>query len=102
MSQKLPTIPAQNKLKFRKNLSILWLLVTVRKNFELIKKHHRIRKISYSNTHLFLYPRTRVRLLYSMHTSFGVAIFSFPRATWEREPTSWSRGFSRWTGRDNF
>jgi len=36
-----------------------------------------------------------------MHTSFGVAIFSFPRGAWEREKTCWSRGFSRWAGRDD-
>jgi len=36
-----------------------------------------------------------------MHTSFGVAIFSFPCAAWECEPTSWSRGFSRWAGYDD-
>jgi len=26
---------------------------------------------------------------------------SFPRGAWEREKTCWSRGFSRWAGRDD-
>jgi len=39
MPKKLPTISAQNQLKFRKSLSVLGLLARVRKKFESIKEH---------------------------------------------------------------
>jgi hypothetical protein len=63
MPMKLPSIPASNQLKLRKNISITGLLAIVRKEFEQIKEH-RIKTISYQLTDVLMSALARFGLKY--------------------------------------